>query len=99
MRTLTASSKGSRTWNLPQPRASLQYPTTIDILENEPIELPFLSKALDPSSAVLVKIDPASFHALSDQSDHLRRAERSSANYDALYIEGLEAGRYKLNLP
>ena len=86
MKTLFASSKTHRTWNLPPPKASLQYPSTIDILENEPIELPFLSKVLDPSSAVLVKLNPSSLQTLSDSSNHLRREERSSANYDALFI-------------
>ena len=59
---------------------------TIDILEKEPIELPFLSKELDPNTTVLTKIDPGTEWSLLDCANNLRREERKSANYDALFI-------------
>ena len=64
VRNLSASSKTTRTWTLPSSQASLQYPTNIDILEKELIELPFLSKVLDPNSAVLVKVNQSTYQAL-----------------------------------
>lgn len=46
---------------------------TIDILEKEPIELPFLSKELNANTAVLTKIDLATMQSLLDCSKNLRK--------------------------
>ncbi len=63
------------------------------------MELPFLCDALNPSTAVLLRMHPSSGQALEDVSSHLRFQKRPSTNYHALFIEGLSAGTYRLHLP
>jgi hypothetical protein len=87
----------SRSWNIPYLKEMIDYPEDIEILEDEPIDIPVPSQFLEASEISLTKFSENS-HTIENMAKNLNLKLREGHGFGNLYISNLERGQYKLRI-
>ena len=93
----TAYGQCSRNWNIPYLKEMIDYPSTIEVLEDEPIQIPIPSKKLDVTEITLVKFSENG-DTISNNHHNLDLNLQDGYGFGDLNIKGLDKGTYKLSI-
>ena len=87
----------SRTWNIPYLKEMIDYPQNIEVLEEEPIEIPVPAKELTHSDLSLVKYS-ASGQTIDNKFDNFSLDASEGHGFGTLTIGSLDRGSYTLSI-
>jgi hypothetical protein len=87
----------SRSWNIPYLKEMIDYPESIEVLEDEPIEIPVPSDLLSASEISLIKYSENG-QTIQNMHNHMELDKKASHGFGTLLITDLEKGQYMLSI-
>ena len=88
----------SRSWNIPYLKEQHEYPSSIEVLEEEPIEIPVPCLKLSPSDLTLFKMCSSHQNTIEDCYKHFSLNAKSGHGFGTLTINSLTRGNYTFEI-
>ena len=86
-----------RTWNIPYLKEMVDYPTSMDVLEDEPIEIPVPCSELSHADLSLIKYSHDG-SSIDNRYANFSMDMKSGHGFGNLILSSLDKGSYKLNI-